>query len=642
MEECGFNQVEDGRFEMKSLLPWIPLIPLLMAVLIRFGASRRSAPGFAVVAALGTFALTALVAGREGFSEILWRRNWFQVGTELIPISLRWDGWSGIMALVVSGVALLVVVYSTEYMKEEPERVRYYATLSFFSGAMLTVVLANHLLLLFMAWEVVGLASYLLIGFWHRRPSAGAAAQKAFLLTRLGDLAFLAGLIGLWEVTGALEFYHEGQGLLESGTLQLLSLIPGQILGVSVVGMLGFLILIGAFGKSGQFPLHGWLPDAMEGPTPVSALIHAATMVAAGVFLLVRLYPLIALDAAVLNFMAWIGLFTALMGGVGALGTFDLKRGLAYSTVSQLGLMMAGLGWGGPGVAMFHLFTHAFFKALLFLTAGSIIHGCGGEQDLRKLGGLGSRLRGTMIWYAIGSLALVGIFPMAGFFSKEGILSAMEQSGVLPWGLLVTVLTGFYTARQAAYLFRGEYRGDGVPHDSSAAMQMPMMILAGGAMVAGGASGWFLLDADHGMIPWMATAAALLGGLGGFWCYRSPNREDLAGRWGVLEEGITLEGFYKEVGPNTLGMWGQLAQWVEFLIQAIWLWIRFFAKQSSLLLSGIVEGFGFQRGMVEGSSETIRRSAEGVLRFHRGQLVEAFRWMAIGAVILGICAWRAQ
>ena len=326
--------------------------------------------------------------------------------------ALGWvlDPLAAVMLMMITLVGLCIFIFSTGYMAEDRNFVRFFAYLSFFSGAMLGLVISNSLLLLFICWELVGLASYLLIGFWIERPSAAAAAKKAFITTRIGDMGFFLGLLWLYGRSGTLLFYDDGNGCLESAGL--------AMLGASAVSI-ALLIFCGAVGKSGQFPLHVWLPDAMEGPTPVSALIHAATMVAAGVFLVARVYPIFSLGAidgvtSSLTVVVWIGVITALMAALIAIAQADIKRILAYSTVSQLGLMMVSLGVGGVAAGMMHLLAHGFFKALLFLGAGSVIHGCHHEQDIRKMGGLRRLMPVTFSTYAIGMMALSGV-PL--FFS---------------------------------------------------------------------------------------------------------------------------------------------------------------------------------------------------------------------------------
>jgi NADH-quinone oxidoreductase subunit L len=359
---------------------------------------------------------------------------------------------------------------------------RFFAYLSFFSAAMLGVVIANSLLLLFVCWELVGLASYLLIGFWIHKPSAAAAAKKAFITTRIGDIGFFLGLLWLYHSTGTLLFYDEaGRGCLENAALFALGAAATSV---------ALLLFCGAVGKSGQFPLHVWLPDAMEGPTPVSALIHAATMVAAGVFLVARVYPLFTVGAvngvvtASLTVVVWIGVITALMAALIAVAQADIKRILAYSTVSQLGLMMVSLGVGGAPAGIMHLLAHGFFKALLFLGSGSIIHGCHHEQDIRKMGGLRRLMPITFLTYAIGMMTLSGV-PLffSGAWTKEEILHATAQwpSSHLPYYLMMAgvVLTALYMTRQMIYVFFGEPReASKHAHESPAVMTVPLIVLA--------------------------------------------------------------------------------------------------------------------------------------------------------------------
>jgi len=386
---------------------------------------------------------------------------------------------------MITLVGLFIFVFSIGYMAGDKNFVRFFAYLSFFSGAMLGLVISNSLLLLFICWELVGLASYLLIGFWIERRSAAAAAKKAFITTRIGDLGFFLGLLWLYGRTGNLLFYDGGNGCLESAGL--------TMLGAGAVSI-ALLIFCGAVGKSGQFPLHVWLPDAMEGPTPVSALIHAATMVAAGVFLVARVYPIFSLGAidgvtSSLTVVVWIGVITALMAALIAIAQADIKRILAYSTVSQLGLMMVSLGVGGVAAGMMHLLAHGFFKALLFLGAGSVIHGCHGEQDIRKMGGLRWLMPVTFSTYAIGMMALSGV-PLffSGGWTKEEILhvTAHWPASRLPYYFLLAgvVLTALYMTRQIIYVFFGDRRAASQhAHESPRVMTVPLIVLASCAIL---------------------------------------------------------------------------------------------------------------------------------------------------------------
>jgi NADH-quinone oxidoreductase subunit L len=360
----------------------------------------------------------------------------------------------------VTFVGLLIFIYSLGYMAHDDNFTRFFCFLSLFAGAMLGVVIANSLLLLFMCWEVVGLTSYLLIGFWFHRPAAAAAAKKAFITTRVGDLGLLLGMVWLYAQSGTLIFYDHGAGCLEPAAIGGLG-AHLTMAGMAVSTAIGLLIFCGAVGKSGQVPLHVWLPDAMEGPTPVSALIHAATMVTAGVYLIVRCHPLFENAYVIEDLAAGLGAATLLMAGLIALVQTDIKRVIAYSTMSQIGYMFVGAGLGAYPNAMFHLMTHAFFKALLFLAAGIAIHAVVGEQDIRKLAGVGKLLPFTKWVFLVGSLALVGIFPFAGFFSKDAIIAAALDRGwygdvIYVACLAGAFLTGIYAFRLFFIVFTGE------------------------------------------------------------------------------------------------------------------------------------------------------------------------------------------
>ncbi len=478
----------------------IPALPLAAAAI---GAltprnGRTLAAGVAIGAMAGSFLLACLaLAGAlaDPAAHHTFNFDWFDLGFGALRLGFLLDPLTAFMGVMVSFVSLLIFIFSTGYMKEDANYKQFFCFLSLFAAAMLGLVVANSLLLLFVCWELVGLASYLLIGFWFHKPSAAAAAKKAFITTRIGDLGFLLGLLWLQDTQGTLLFYDGGAGFLEPAALTSLStLLP---CGLAISSAIGLLIFCGAVGKSGQFPLHVWLPDAMEGPTPVSALIHAATMVAAGVFLIARVYPLMAADQALaavpvhaLTVVAFIGAITALLGALIACAQNDIKRILAFSTVSQLGYMMLALGVGSWVAAIFHLLTHAFFKALLFLGAGSVIHAAHHEQDIRALGGLSKKMKITYVTFAIGTMALVGV-PLffSGFWSKEAILHAAHgwEVSQLPFyaALLGVVLTAFYNTRLMAETFFGTPRSDGAghAHENGPAMTIPLVILAAGAVL---------------------------------------------------------------------------------------------------------------------------------------------------------------
>jgi NADH-quinone oxidoreductase subunit L len=474
----------------------IPALPMLAAGVIALLPQRRRVAsaglaigslGISLALSLAAFVHTLSLAPAQRLEFVNVR--WLQFGDQWLRIGWMLDPLTAVMLVMVTFVGLLIFIYSTGYMAEDENFTRFFCFLALFAGAMLAVLIANSLLLLFMGWEIVGLTSYLLIGFWYHNPAAAAAAKKAFLVTRIGDLGLLIGMVWLYAQAGTLLFYDGGAGCLESGTL---AQFPAQtaLFGLSAASAIALLIFCGAAGKSGQVPLHVWLPDAMEGPTPVSALIHAATMVAAGVFLMARIYPLlsalpvpqfltphdissIATSSALtpaLQVVTWVGAITALFAATIAVAQFDIKRILAYSTVSQLGYMMMGLGVGGPAMGIFHLITHAFFKALLFLGTGSVIHGCAGEQDIRRMGGLRKYMPVTFAAYSAGMLALCGVPLFAGFWSKDAILDAAHlwQPSHIPFwlGTLGALLTAFYMTRQMAYVFFGTLRPASPGHPS--------------------------------------------------------------------------------------------------------------------------------------------------------------------------------
>jgi NADH-quinone oxidoreductase subunit L len=458
----------------------IPAIPLASSLLILSNSRRALAAGLAVLGQIIAFALSTAaftVTLREPGFRAFHNFTWFTFGDQSLRLGFVLDPLAAVMLLMITLVGLCIFVFSIGYMSGDKNFTRFFAYLSFFSAAMLGVVIANSLLLLFICWELVGLASYLLIGFWIERPSAAAAAKKAFITTRIGDLGFLLGILWLYHQSGTLLFYDGGFGCLEK-----IALAPAAT-------AIALLIFCGAVGKSGQFPLHVWLPDAMEGPTPVSALIHAATMVAAGVFLVARVYPIFSVGAIdgvtpSLSVVVWIGVFTGLMAALIAVAQFDIKRILAYSTVSQLGLMMVSLGVGGVWAGIMHLLAHGFFKALLFLGAGSVIHSLHHEQDIRKMGGLRSRMPVTFLTYAIGMMALSGVpLIFSGAWTKEEILHATSlwPGSRLPYYLMMAgvILTALYMTRQMLFVFFGSSR-DACAHarESPHVMTWPLIALA--------------------------------------------------------------------------------------------------------------------------------------------------------------------
>ena len=445
-----------------------------------------------------------------------------------IHLGLIMDSLTAVMLIVVTLVSLMIQIYSQGYMHGDSGYHRYYAWMSLFTASMIGLVLADNLVFLYVFWEMVGLCSYLLIGFWFHRPSAANAAKKAFIVTRLGDFGFLAGILLLFLNTGTFDIakLHE---LAIAGTL------AGTTLTWAAIG-----IFSGAVGKSAQFPLHVWLPDAMEGPTPVSALIHAATMVAAGVFLVARMFPLFEHSPQALTTVAIIGGITAIFAASMGLVMNDIKRVLAYSTISQLGYMMLGLGVGGVAIGIFHLFNHAFFKALLFLGSGSVNHGTG-TFDMRLMGGLKKYMPWTYATFVIASLSIAGIWPLSGFWSKDEIVvSSFASQPVLFYLAIITVfMTAFYMFRAVFMTFGGEYRGgsqeahghgghNSHPHESPMVMVLPMVVLAVLAVFSGlwNVTGHFDAFMGHGEthsfveglfhpftqpLPWLSLILAGLG-----------------------------------------------------------------------------------------------------------------------------------
>jgi NADH-quinone oxidoreductase subunit L len=466
-----------------ALLPLLILfLPLAAAVLITLFTKRNRivSATLSVGAVVAGFILTVMfvkvVGWQPATSEIAF--NWLSVGPLQVDFGLHYDAMSLAMMLIVTGVASLIHIYSMGYMHDDESYSRFFACLSLFTFSMLGIVLANNFLQLFIFWELVGVSSYLLIGFWFGKASAADAAKKAFITNRLGDFGFILGILMIWATLHSLNL------------ADLKSTFQGnpQALG-TIATVAGLLIFCGAAGKSAQFPLHVWLPDAMEGPTPVSALIHAATMVAAGVYMLCRVFFIFTPDA--LQVIAYIGGFTALLAALIAMQQNDIKRILAYSTLSQLGYMVMAVGLNGPVPAMYHLTTHALFKALLFLGAGSVILGVHHEQDIWKMGALRKKMGATFWTFLVGTLALSGLWPFSGFFSKDSILGqAFGQHNYILFGVgvFVAMLTSFYMFRLVFVVFFGASKSDeaGHAHESPGVMVWPLRILAVCSILAGG------------------------------------------------------------------------------------------------------------------------------------------------------------
>jgi len=457
---------------MSSLVAWLILIaPLVSTIVITLFTLRWKALSstISVVAVLVSFICSCLVFAHSASSAA--QITWIDVAGALkVPIALTLDALSRTMVLVVSGVGAVIHIYSLGYMRDDQGKSRYFAALSLFMFAMLGIVLASNFVMLFIFWELVGFTSYVLIGHWFYRDAAADAANKAFITTRIGDFGFMIGILMIWTSTGSIIFAEIAPRM--SG----LTSYPTFLMIVAL------LIFCGAVGKSAQFPLHVWLPDAMEGPTPISALIHAATMVAAGVYMLVRVAFIIQASQTALLIVAWIGTLTAVMAALIATQQDDIKRILAYSTLSQLGYMIMAVGLASSEAAMFHLFTHAFFKALLFLAAGSVIVMLHHEQNIWKMGGLSKKLPITFVTFGVGALALIGCPPFSGFFSKDAILALAYEHNmpIFAVALFTAFLTAFYVIRMLVIAFFGNPRSDIAreSRESPPVMIMPLILLA--------------------------------------------------------------------------------------------------------------------------------------------------------------------
>jgi NADH-quinone oxidoreductase subunit L len=625
---------------------------------------------------------------------------WLQLGDTWLQLGWVLDPLSAVMLVMVCFVGLLIFIYSVGYMDHDENFTRFFCFLSLFAAAMLGLVISNSLLLLFICWELVGLTSYLLIGFWYHKPAAAAAAKKAFITTRIGDLALLLGMVWLYGQGGTLLFYDDARGCLEPTVLTWLAEHQTTI-GIAASTGIALLIFCGAIGKSGQVPLHVWLPDAMEGPTPVSALIHAATMVAAGIFLVARVYPLMAAHplgqttSAALHVVTWVGALTAIFAASIAVAQTDIKRILAYSTVSQLGFMMMGLGVGGVAVGMFHLITHAFFKALLFMGAGSVIHGCHDEQDIRSMGGLRKYMPVTFATYAIGMMALSGVpIFFAGFWSKDEILHAAHSWSPSSWpfylGVAAAFLTAFYMTRQIAYVFfgnsrlalgkttvsekpTGEHAGlstkdhthdelPAEPHESPPVMTRPLVILAACSILLGflGTPAWpwfqgFLSGERAGWDPSRITEGGVLlvmsfstfvafAGIGLGYCLygrkpiqASDEPDVLEGLWPNLFQLLRQKYFVDEIYEwAVVGLNACWARMCDLLDR--WLW-----NGAVQLLAYIVLGFSWVNRAIDEyvvnygfdeSCQSLSRSGGLFSRLQNGRAQTYLRAIGIGLVVL--------
>jgi NADH-quinone oxidoreductase subunit L len=674
----------------------IPALPLLAAGLSALCLRRQRR--IAASLSIGSMVLSLLLSccafattlKHSGHGEIfrqIYKFDWFVLGETSLKLGWMLDPLTAVMLAMVTFVSLLIFIYSVGYMAHDDNFTRFFCFLSLFAAAMLGLVIANSLLLLFISWELVGLASYLLIGFWYHKPSAAAAARKAFIVTRIGDVFFFLGILWLYAETGTLLFYDEGGGCLEQSALVKLVGPPG--LAGAVISLL---IFCGAIGKSGQVPLHVWLPDAMEGPTPVSALIHAATMVAAGVFLVARVFPLmcsgaidlggefVLTDSPTLLAVTWIGAITAVFGALIAVAQTDIKRILAYSTVSQLGYMFMGLGVGGVAVGMFHLITHAFFKALLFLGAGSVIHGCHEEQDIRRMGGLRKFMPVTFATYAIGMMALSGVpLLFSGFWSKDEILhSALHwEPSKIPFlmGIVGAFLTAFYMTRQVCCVFFGEYRSsrrkeahseiqhpasdirnEGVRHESPRTMTIPLIILAAFSILLGFIGTpiwpWFqsFLGAHHESVQWssvlvlmLVSTAVVVAGLGAGWLLygrktaEKPAEAEPLERWqpslfAVLRQKFYVDELYAATVVRLNAGFARFCDWLDRTVLDSLVQFAAYLMLGLSWLNRVIDEYVIDLGFDQ-ACERLRRGGGLLSNLQNGQVQTYLRVIALALTL---------
>ncbi|MFA6092830.1 MAG: NADH-quinone oxidoreductase subunit L [Elusimicrobiota bacterium] len=635
---------------------WIALLPLIASFVILFlgrDDSDKSLLPYVGITAMGVCLIHSLLILKGflfgGFKPYYRTLPWFSFGDFEMSLGVLIDGTASFMLVVVTLVSFLVQVYSLAYMHGDPRFKRYYAYLSFFSASMLGLVITSNLFVFFACWELVGVSSYLLIGFWFEKDGPAYASKKAFITTKLGDLGFYLGLMVLFACAGTLDL-----NMLAARAQMGPEYLPQQ-----TAALAGILFLVGAAGKSAQVPLFIWLPDAMEGPTPVSALIHAATMVAAGVYLVARTYFLYAASPLAMDAVAWTGLATAVLAAGMAVVAYDIKRVLAFSTVSQLGYMMLALGAGGYTAGLFHLTTHAFFKALLFLAAGSVIHAVH-TNDMRQMGALSKQMPSTFITMTIAALAISGFPFFAGWYSKEAILHAVWLRSPLMWtiGVLTAALTSFYMFRLIFLTFLGSSRDAHCcehAHESPAVMTGPLWLLA----VLSVSSGWLLehnglfasvvhfgaeaaahhseggLHAAPAWLPW-AALAAFVSGLAAAW--RLYAREDLSLAAGIkerltplfamLENRYGFDRFFLMLVSASDRLASALAWFDDQVLDALFIdgWAVITRAVSEL--QGLFDDL-FVDGAVDGVGIVTRNAGWGLSRLVRGQVQEYMLYAAL-------------
>ena len=612
------------------------LLPLASAAIIALFLRRQGAlASYLSVGACLVLAGAAfmLVFGGQRFTTVI---DWMQLGSLTISLGFRFDDLAALMLTIVAIVGLCVHVFSLGYLHDDGSRGRYFGGLSIFMFSMLGIVFADNLFMMFIFWELVGFSSWLLINHYMEKQSAADASKKAFIVNRVGDFGFLLGIIWCYSALGTVNLAEIA-----------IKVQDGSVIATAIP----LLLFCGAVGKSAQMPLHVWLPDAMEGPTPVSALIHAATMVAAGIYMLCRIEPLFAAAPAALNVVMWVGMVTAVNAALCAITQSDIKKVLAYSTLSQLGYMVAAFGLGrlsevqegehgkvkvllfaGAGVAMFHLMTHAFFKALLFLGSGSVIHGCHHEQNIFKMGGLAKRMKLTFATFTIGVLAIIGTPLLSGFFSKDAILLLAFEKNKIVFGLLAftAVLTSFYMVRLWKLVFLGKSRGEGSghAHESGLSMLLPLIVLAVFAIVAGWPEIMELSvfrgifnevpngechEHGHHVVFITSLTVVLVGALSAYFFYKPEEKDTLAVKVPGLFSGLAL----LKASPDEI---------YNYYVAKV--------QQRFALVINFLDQIIFERAIIRGFAGVVGLVGLGVRVLYVGSLHAYVYWFLIGAALV--------
>ena len=663
---------EGGKVVMEGFASWAAWIilfaPLLVAFLVTCVPPIRKHSNVAAGLAIGSIALGLMLTIFVYFIPALQHQGttyqhiveWITVdGAPLITFGTRMDALAITMTLVVTGVGLAIFVYAIGYMKGDPSMGRFFGKFALFAFSMLGIVMSPNFFQTFIFWELVGVSSYLLIGYYWKKNSAGEAAKKAFMTNRVGDFGFLLGILMVWTAVGALgsdlgtEIGRDVYGafdfiVIENAIQHFGGIVGGGVDGlfqggVAIAAIAAALVFCGAMGKSAQFPLHVWLPDAMEGPTPVSALMHAATMVAAGIYMVIRCSFLFAYASWAPTLICWLGAITAFIAASMAITQNDIKKVLAYSTLSQLGYMTMALGAGAYTAAMFHLTTHAFFKALLFLCAGSVIHGCHHEQDMTHMGGLRSKMRSTWRTWLIGTIALTALVPIAGWWSKDEILGATSHTHMV-WGapfllgvgVLVAGMTAFYMFRATFMTFFGEYRGHHPAHESPKVMTLPLWALAGFSLFVG-----FVGIPTGTLGPWQDN-------LFENWLHHWHVGEEAVMvwplaiistlvAWGGFALAKAIYGKSPAIDPLPARLGGLWTTWSRlYYIDDFYLWLVKKVQQGIAKACWFFERWILIQGVINNISQSVRVTGDRVRRVQGGRLGGYVTSFLLGAVIIGL------